>query len=141
MTSPFYLKKGRTIHNLSELAVALRTMDSEEFNHHVTNERNDFANWIRHSLNMSGLADKIIKLKTLNSTRLEIEKIVKKDTSKNNKANSNNTSSDFELKSAPETELNKLEKKFDLKEFLMGVAIGLLLGVIIMALISGAAGM
>jgi len=142
MTNAFYLKKGRTVHNLQELAIAFRTMDREEFNHHVSKEKNDFASWIRHSLNNADLADKISNLKTLNSIRLELEKNIKSNSSENaNPTESKTTRSKFELKSAPETNLKNAEKKFDLKEFLMGVAIGLLLGVIMMALISGAAGM
>jgi len=141
MRNAFYLKKGRTVHNLEELAVAFKTMDSEEFNHHVSKEKNDFASWIRHSLNNADLADKISDLKTLNSVRLELEKNIKsKSSEKVNPTESKTMGSEFELKSAPETNLKNEERKFDLKEFLMGVAIGLLLGVIIMALISGAAG-
>ena len=141
MRNAFYLKKGRTVHNLEELAVAFKTMDSEEFNHHVSKEKNDFASWIRHSLNNADLADKISNLKTINSVRLELEKNIKSNSSeKVNPTESKTTRPEFELKSAPETNLKNAERKFDLKEFLMGVAIGLLLGVIIMALISGAVG-
>jgi hypothetical protein len=42
----FWLSDGRSLKNLRELAAALETMDDSVWEHHVTAEKNDFANWI-----------------------------------------------------------------------------------------------
>ena len=42
----FMLKNGQVIRNLHELERALSNMDESVFNHHVEQEKNDFASWI-----------------------------------------------------------------------------------------------
>jgi|GEM_PF-4017878 len=42
----FYLHDGRTLKSIHEFVEALKTMDDYTFSHHVTVDRNDFANWI-----------------------------------------------------------------------------------------------
>jgi len=65
------LKDGRLIKNLVELTQMLTDMDDETFNHHVNDAKNDFYEWIKHSIdadfseqikfekNKSGLKNKI----------------------------------------------------------------------------------
>jgi len=57
----FKLKSGSVIKNLSDLNLALKKIDDDEFNHHVNEEKNDFANWIRHVFGNEKLADKLQK--------------------------------------------------------------------------------
>lgn len=44
--SPFYLADGRTLRGPRDLTLAAQDMSEETFRHHVTDERNDFADWI-----------------------------------------------------------------------------------------------
>jgi len=43
----FWCSDGRTLHNLTELEVALREMSDETFRYHSNEEKADFSNWIR----------------------------------------------------------------------------------------------
>lgn len=43
----FYLHGGGALKSLEELFVELQTMEPHVYAHHVTEERNDFANWVR----------------------------------------------------------------------------------------------
>lgn len=52
----FWLKDGKTIKNLPELARELRRINAEIFTHHVNNEKNDFANWTENCVKDSQLA-------------------------------------------------------------------------------------
>ncbi len=64
MGDPFYLQKGRTVHDLEELAEALKIMDEEEYTHHVNPERNDFAKWVEESLEKKDVAERMRVAKT-----------------------------------------------------------------------------
>lgn len=43
----FYLLDGGRLASLEELFAELQTMDDNVFRHHVNEERNDFAAWVR----------------------------------------------------------------------------------------------
>ena len=43
----FFLHEGGELKSLEELYIELQTMEPRVFEHHVNEERNDFANWIR----------------------------------------------------------------------------------------------
>lgn len=58
----FLVVDGSTIKNLLELADALRTMSDDVFYYHVTNDRNDFSNWIRDVFEEKELAEELSKL-------------------------------------------------------------------------------
>ena len=58
----FFAHDGRIIKDLFELAEAIEEMSDEAFSHHVTEERNDFSNWVRDVLEEPGLADEIIEI-------------------------------------------------------------------------------
>lgn len=53
---PFELHQGGVIQSVDELAGACASMSDEVFSHHVTNQRNDFAQWIEHSVGDEVLA-------------------------------------------------------------------------------------
>lgn len=50
---------GRMLKSVRELVLLLETYNDEHFRHHVNEHRNDFAEWVRHSVGDSVLADRI----------------------------------------------------------------------------------
>jgi hypothetical protein len=58
-THKFWLADGREINNLTELYRELIEMSGELFDHHVTNEKNDFAQWVNDVLHDTILARKL----------------------------------------------------------------------------------
>lgn len=46
----FWLHDGQILDDLNALAAALRSMSEEVFSHHVSAQRNDFAEWVEHVL-------------------------------------------------------------------------------------------
>jgi len=69
----FLLKDGRKLLNVEQLAKALKNMEKDVFYHHVTNERNDFHNWIRDIVLDLELAEKILNAKTPEEARRVVE--------------------------------------------------------------------
>jgi hypothetical protein len=69
----FRMKTGEEIKNLYELLKTLKNTSQENFSHHVNDEKNDFAQWIRHSVGDSELADKLMTVKDLETTKNIIE--------------------------------------------------------------------
>jgi acetate kinase len=55
----FVLKSGESIKSLDELILVLNNIDKETFEFHVTNDKNDFANWIRFVFKAPKLAETI----------------------------------------------------------------------------------
>lgn len=53
----FYLNDGKMVKNLFELTDALEKMANEIFAHHVTDVRNDFADWIHDVFQEEDLAE------------------------------------------------------------------------------------
>lgn len=77
----FILKNGQPLRSFKELMEALELIDDETFQHHVTAEKNDFANWVQHVLDEEKLAESIRNkrakqelLKILKSHERTIEK-------------------------------------------------------------------
>jgi len=69
----FYLHGGKEIYNVPELLGQVYTMNDETFNHHVTPDKNDFANWICHVFENKSLAKKIEKALTREKIILVLE--------------------------------------------------------------------
>ena len=59
----FYLKSGKKVKNLKELLAEAKNISADEFNHHVTEERNDFSNWVKHVLEDKKLSQSIGKIR------------------------------------------------------------------------------
>lgn len=59
----FYCKDGRIFKKLEDLAEALKNMDKDIFEHHVNQERNDFAIWIKDAIGDVVLAHRIKNIK------------------------------------------------------------------------------
>jgi mannitol/fructose-specific phosphotransferase system IIA component (Ntr-type) len=60
----FWLSNGIVIKSLYELLDALKAMEQELFEEHVNKEKNDFSNWVMHTLKNKNLAEKLEKAKT-----------------------------------------------------------------------------
>lgn len=46
----FWARDGQVLSNLADLSFAIGSMDDEIFLHHVTKDKNDFADWVEHVL-------------------------------------------------------------------------------------------
>lgn len=78
-TQYFLFCDGHPVKNVKELAEKLEHIQEEVFNHHVTENRNDFVNWIKDVFEEIELAEEIAGLKNKDHVRLAIYKhIVKK---------------------------------------------------------------
>jgi len=70
----FVLVTGTPLKNIKELIDALDYMDHWVFEHHVSHNRNDFADWIKWSLQEEELADILHELRTIHETQNAILK-------------------------------------------------------------------
>ncbi|MBN1375488.1 MAG: hypothetical protein JXA01_04975 [Dehalococcoidia bacterium] len=57
----FYCHDGNIVNNVYELKNALEKMNHACFTHHVTDEKNDFARWIREVLGDDKMANDLSK--------------------------------------------------------------------------------
>jgi hypothetical protein len=55
----FRLRDGRVLADLKELFYALKAMDDSVFSHHLTQDRNDFGNWILHVFKEREMAEEV----------------------------------------------------------------------------------
>jgi hypothetical protein len=60
----FKLRNGQELKSLNDLRKALSYMTDEDFNYHVSQEKNDFATWVREALQNQELYEKIRNAKT-----------------------------------------------------------------------------
>jgi len=60
----FYLQNGHVLKNITDLKQELSGIDDENFNHHVNDQNNDFANWVIHVFEEKDLGRKILDLHT-----------------------------------------------------------------------------
>ncbi|MFH2027521.1 MAG: hypothetical protein ABIJ08_00130 [Nanoarchaeota archaeon] len=60
----FWVNNGPAISNIAGLSDVLKVMSDETFKHHVTDDRNDFYNWIRYVVDDEVLARDIQKINT-----------------------------------------------------------------------------
>jgi hypothetical protein len=65
----FRCNDGSELKNLEDLANALREMPEETYSHHVTEQNNDFSNWIRDCIQDTTLAKKLVKVTDKNQSR------------------------------------------------------------------------
>ncbi|MFT4261047.1 MAG: hypothetical protein ACMXX9_01290 [Candidatus Woesearchaeota archaeon] len=72
-TKYFLLVSGESVKSVKELADVLED-HNDAFKHHVTGDRNDFADWVEHVFNSKKLANSLRESKSLTKTRLEIYK-------------------------------------------------------------------
>lgn len=55
----FWLRSGKGLRSVAELESALRSMEDDEFSHHLAEGRNDFAAWIEHVFGDRALAGRL----------------------------------------------------------------------------------
>jgi hypothetical protein len=70
----FWTRDGRILQNMADLHMAFGSMDDEVFLHHVSKEKNDFANWVEYVLQDLDCAVELRKVKK----KAQAEKIVAK---------------------------------------------------------------
>lgn len=73
----FWCYGGDTFKSLYELAVALEHMSDEAFQHHVTEQKNDFSNWVRDVFGDTTLAKQLSKVTDKNQTAGKIHARIK----------------------------------------------------------------
>jgi len=78
----FWLKDGRSLDGLHALKAELPKMHDDTFNHHVVDEKNDFADWVQHSINEIELAGKMRKAKN----KFHMAHMVKRHIDENDKS-------------------------------------------------------
>ena len=72
----FELKSGERLSSIYGLISALKSMNEEIFTHHVSENHNDFANWIKNTLKLHDLAEKIDSVKDRTKIVTVIEKFI-----------------------------------------------------------------
>ena len=72
----FWLNNGRVLKNITELLNALKSMEDSIFYHHVSSDRNDFANWIKHVFKNDGLSYNLYNSKTRDEMVKAIEAVL-----------------------------------------------------------------
>ncbi|HJX05084.1 MAG TPA: ATPase domain-containing protein [Candidatus Nanoarchaeia archaeon] len=82
----FLTKEGITVSNLRELREFLSMASDEVFHHHVDGQKNDFENWIRHSLKNQELADLLRNKKTKEDTIMVLDYFLTKQELENPEA-------------------------------------------------------
>lgn len=64
----FHFRDGTAVGSLDGLKEKLEGIGYQEFYHHVNDEKNDFANWVRHVLDEEALADDLEKVTSIVET-------------------------------------------------------------------------
>lgn len=70
----FWVHDGPVLADLAELRDFLDTMNAKQWKHHVTKEKNDFANWIQDVLRDADCAKRMRAAKTRTEARAAMEK-------------------------------------------------------------------
>jgi len=78
----FYARNESIITDLSDLKSALENMDDDSYNHHVTDERNDFSEWIKHVIGDKKLANSLLHSKSKKEAISMIDKKLEKSQKK-----------------------------------------------------------
>jgi hypothetical protein len=68
----FWSRDGQILSNLADLSFAIGSMDDSIFLHHVSKERNDFADWVEHVLQDRECAEALRR----SSKKTQAQKIV-----------------------------------------------------------------
>lgn len=110
----FKLKGGHEISNLYGLAINLAAMDDNTFNHHVSDQKNDFRNWVFDIVRDDELADKIAGAKD----RKKMAKVVEKRVT------------ELEQEKRHHEKVVEHGFKWGVREFGIGLVTGLFIGLI-----------
>jgi hypothetical protein len=108
----FHFKNGRFARNIWDLRRELEVISDAEYNEHANSQKNDFANWIEHSVGDKMLAEKLRKAGNKNDAVLMLKGKISEISGEIGKSH---IVSDFDL----------------IKDFLLGLLIGLVIGMAI----------
>lgn len=73
----FWMTDGQILNSLLELEGALGTMSMDVFSHHVTDDKNDFADWVEYVLDDHGCAAGLRAAMTTKKAQLAVKKALK----------------------------------------------------------------
>ncbi len=74
----FWVTDGQILNNLLDLESALSAMEKAVFSHHVTKEKNDFADWVEYVLEESECAQALRKARTQKPAHTVVVRYVKR---------------------------------------------------------------
>jgi hypothetical protein len=111
---PFVFHDGKAAHSIQELALLVEQHTKEEFEEHVNKDRNDFAAWIEFSQGQKELADKLRQSTDRIATIATLREWIKKK---------------------EEASFGHFVEQGHQKEFLFGLAVGILLGIILLRIV------
>lgn len=72
----FYLQNGTSLHSLHDLKRELHHMSEELYQYHVTEEKNDFANWVHYVFNEPDLAEELRKTQSRSQALTVLENAI-----------------------------------------------------------------
>jgi hypothetical protein len=111
----FYLQNGGVLSSLEDFADEIRKniggFNLENFNHHITSDRNDYANWINHVFHDKSLADKVASC----SSAVDILKVLEYVLSEKKQKNNKDGKDKIAVKEKPEEKKESVKKNFDVK--------------------------
>lgn len=70
----FWTTDGAVLENLEQLEMAFGSMEDEVFLHHVTKDKNDFADWVEHVLEDAACAADLRRSKKVTSARTVVKR-------------------------------------------------------------------
>jgi len=109
----FKLHMGDELKSLEELRDALKTMSDDTFRHHVTKDRNDFANWVKDVIKDIRLADDLQHIKTRETALQRVKDRI------------------HWLEEELHSSIPYLNMHSHIKQFLAGALLGLLIGLVL----------
>ncbi|MBU0758370.1 MAG: hypothetical protein KKF44_09955, partial [Nanoarchaeota archaeon] len=74
----FHTNDGKKLHSIARLSEELGTMDDHVFSHHVTENRNDFAEWVKDVFRESELSEKLRECRDKSQMQAHIDEYLKK---------------------------------------------------------------
>ncbi len=122
----FVLVSGEQVSTIEELLEFLRQISDDEFKQHVTNDRNDFANWIRDVHEKKELAEKVENCESRKEMIDVLHRVVKEHYKEDFKSSNESEGKKAKVDHPIETE----HGEFLRKEFIYGLIFGFILGLL-----------
>lgn len=126
MADSFHFTNGKTASTVGELLSVIEASEKRIFEEHVTAQRNDFAAWLEHSLQQKALADELRKT----TDRFVTISALRAHMAKTGAAKPQPAPGAI----APPIQHHFLEQGHQ-REFLFGLAIGIILGVLLLRIV------
>ncbi|MBI2546795.1 hypothetical protein HYV81_06475 [Candidatus Woesearchaeota archaeon] len=115
----FRTKEGATAKNLHELYDVIRKMGDAEFSHHLNADKNDFREWVHHAVQDYDLAQELGKCKSREQVMAKLEKRL----------------DHLHLIRHGPVIPHKLYMDYALYDFLGGIIVGLMVGLVVATLV------